>query len=72
MPRIIVQRRVIIEILPEVIEFRCDHCDKVCGTMTNNKSTINIPGGGKLYFCKKTYCWDSYKEEIRMGKFRDG
>jgi len=53
MPRIVVQRRVVREILPEIVRYLCDACGKPCGTTENRKETWYSPEGPK-YYCKKT------------------
>lgn len=48
----IVQHAVIRVITPQVVEYTCDFCGKVCGTRENPKTT-----GGEGHFCKKADCW---------------
>lgn len=55
--RRIVQHAIIKVIQPQIVEYTCDECGKVCGTRGNPKETwygTGPNGGRESHYCKKT------------------
>jgi hypothetical protein len=56
-----VQHAIIHVVQPQIVEYICDHCGRVCGTRENPKSTwyqVNTvkQTGKDTHYCKKTDC----------------
>lgn len=57
MTRRIVQHAIIKVVQPQIVEYTCDECGKVCGTRANPKETWTGMGreaGRESHYCKKT------------------
>lgn len=50
--RIVVQKRIVQVIQPEIVRYQCDRCGKACGTKENRKEKWY--GQGVSHYCKKT------------------
>ena len=59
--RRVVQTAIIKVVRPQIVEYICDWCGKVCGTRANPKETWTGSNRADTHWCMRTNCRDQWR-----------